>query len=363
MQTSQKRPTTRRGFTLVELMIVIAIIGVLVTILAVALGPILSKGPEMVTRNEINQLSIALESFKAQFGFYPPSLFVLCENQNDYGNTPLMQDSQYYLLKMFPRLSSNPNWTVNSPSNFIDWNQDGQRTGFKILTGDQCLVFFLGGIQSTTIVNGKPVHACNGFSTNPASPLPAAGATTYGPYFEFKSDRLVQCPRTGPLDSTDLAQRPDGSNGLYSYLDGYKQIVPAPPVDPKVTAPNFYAVYAYFSSGRKRNGYNAYPTSDCPFLPAYNGQSVAKPVAGVFPYEQALGNYHNPNTYQIISPGKDGIFGVGSPVPGAAALNPYGFYWTPDTAAKVVPACPATAGLGDGRDDITNFNATLLGKQ
>src|SRR5262249_20105509 len=95
MRTSQKRPTTRRGFTLVELMIVTAIIGVLVTIWAVALGPMLSTGPQMVTRNEINQLGIALENFKAQFGFYPPSFFVLCENQNDYGATPIMQDSKY----------------------------------------------------------------------------------------------------------------------------------------------------------------------------------------------------------------------------------------------------------------------------
>jgi prepilin-type N-terminal cleavage/methylation domain-containing protein len=366
MRTSLMRPSSRRGFTLVELMIVIAIIGVLVTILAVALGPILSKGPEMVTRNEINQLGIALESFKSQFGFYPPSILVLCENQHDYGTTPVMQDSQYYLLKMFPRLSSNPKWTGPSPgsggpaTNFIDWNQDQKYTGAMLLTGDQCLVFFLGGIQTgPSSVPPHPTRACNGFSTDQSQPIPAPGATTYGPYFEFKSDRLVECPRSAPSPLPADNQRPDGSNGYFSYLDGYKQIVPAPPLQSPLVAPNFYAVYAYFSAGRQRNGYNAYGIMHCPYLPAFNGQSLTKPVSGTFPYQQEAGKYHKPESYQIISPGKDGIFGAGSPAPG---LNSYGFYWTPDTA-KNVPGVPSTAGLGDGRDDITNFNSTLLGKQ
>jgi type II secretory pathway pseudopilin PulG len=351
----------------VELMIVIAIIGVLVTILAVALGPILSTGPAMVTRNDINQLGIALESFKSQFGFYPPSMLVLCENQNDYDNRPAWwQESKYYLLKMFPRLSSNPAWTGPAPANFIDWNQDGKYTGNLVLTGDQCLVFFLGGIQTTNPTTGA--KACNGFSTNPANPIPAGGATTYGPYFEFKSERLVMCPRTVKsqgFDSSNIEDR----NGYFSYQDGYKQIAPPPPR--QTSATDFYSVYAYFSSGRTRNGYNAHPIGDCPFLSALNPLFVTNPQAtplipGVFPYQQSAGNYHNPNTYQIISPGKDGIFGAGSPVPNQAALNPNGYYWTaaPNTpySPDKVPGVPSTAGLGDGRDDITNFNATLLGK-
>src|SRR5262245_45531568 len=130
MQASNKRPVGRRGFTLVELMIVIAIIGLLVAMLAAAVVYALQKGPEVSVRNDINQLGIALENFKAKYGSYPPSLFLLCENGNDYANATLtgtigtadpmfsatninlpmvqqlIRDSRSYLQQMFPRINS-----------------------------------------------------------------------------------------------------------------------------------------------------------------------------------------------------------------------------------------------------------------
>lgn len=350
MRNSLVRPAGRRGFTLIELMMVIAIIGVLVAILAVALGPIMNKGPEMVTRNDINQLGIALENFKNDFGFYPPSQMILCANCTAYSTSDLRaNDSKAYMLKMFPRIATL--WSTNG----VKWNPSSLPGDSPILSGDQCLVFFLGGIQTKDPTTG--VLQCNGFPRDPndfAKPPSQWTSTPYGPYFEFKSDRL-----------TDQISTRTGSTGFFSYMDGYKQ-----------KAPNgLPSVYAYFSSGKRRNGYNMYfpmgfTRGDCSSLTNVFDSAGNSPPLGPFPYEQSPNNFHNPNSFQIISAGKDGVFGAGSPVfnnatPPAAVFNLGGDLWTPDTAATWAASAKNKnpTGLGDGRDDITNFNATVLGKQ
>ena len=66
--TSTAHPPRRAGFTLIELLVVILIIVVLVALLSAGVFKLLDKGPEMQTRNEITQLSAALQAFKAKYG-------------------------------------------------------------------------------------------------------------------------------------------------------------------------------------------------------------------------------------------------------------------------------------------------------
>src|SRR5919202_1182232 len=141
MKLSQARRTPGYGFTLIELLVVISIIGVLMALLSAAVFRVLGKGPEVMTRQDISQLSQALESFKVKYGFYPPSRLKLCEKYTDYADTLFDKDSQFYLTKLAPRMVDT--WV----SRGIDWNQNGTyEVGTPvILEGDQCLVFFLGG--------------------------------------------------------------------------------------------------------------------------------------------------------------------------------------------------------------------------
>jgi hypothetical protein len=171
---------------------------------------------------------------------------------------------------------------LNWSSGKIDWS--GGDPGFKSakLEGDQCLVYFLNGPRG------------NGFSVNPTNPT-APGGPRVGPFFEFDENRLIQRVKGDPF---------------FSYQDGYRK-----------------NVYAYFATVRTKNNYRA----DCPSLK----------VAPYFKKGSVPVNYYNLNSFQIISAGKDGIFG-----PGGA--------WAPESAAKDVGP--------NGLDDLSNFHAEFLGK-
>jgi len=73
---------TDRGFTLVELMVVISIIGVLVMLLVptISAGQMIAR--KAATSSTIKRLGMGLETYKADFGEYPPSKV---ENWNGTG--------------------------------------------------------------------------------------------------------------------------------------------------------------------------------------------------------------------------------------------------------------------------------------
>jgi prepilin-type N-terminal cleavage/methylation domain-containing protein len=335
MKLTSARQGGRQGFTLVELLIVIAIIGLLVSLISAAVYKALGVSTRVRNQQEISQLAVAVESFKQKFGIYPPSRIILCEqlalyyaNNNPGSNqykSQLHQDSLNFLQQIWPRL----NWNYQNKPGLgsrwtgIDWNGDGQFTpGEFLLEGDQCLVFFLGGIPG----KGPSGPFCTGFSTNPENPAyhtVATGTEVVPPFFEFQSSRLVVLP--------NKARSPSH----YSYKDTYGM-----------------TPYAYFSSYKTRNGYNRFaliggkPSSDCATL-------------GVWPYAEALSpspRYQNPNTFQIISAGPDGQFGKGSDPTIATAL------WSPAIAGSTpATAGPTPATATAGADDQSNFYDSPLG--
>src|SRR5476651_2026488 len=69
------RPSTldpRQAFTLVELLVVLAIIGILAAFI-VTIGPAMTRTAYInKTRAEMAQLETAIDSYKAAYGFYPP---------------------------------------------------------------------------------------------------------------------------------------------------------------------------------------------------------------------------------------------------------------------------------------------------
>jgi prepilin-type N-terminal cleavage/methylation domain-containing protein len=329
----KKKNTNRHGFTLIELLVVVLIISILASLIGAAVVKAMGTGKQVRNRADISQLENALEAFKSRFGVYPPSRIKLSETWNYNISTPgIDADSVQILTRIFPRINT------SSP---VDWNGNGviqtpQQGGDYILEGDQCLVFFLGGIPGSSV----PLQ-CLGFSTNPTnpaySPPPGSPDDRIGPFLDFASNRLVLL-QPPPPQANQLSRSPLH----YSYLDTYgisdgqgKLLTGLP--------------YAYFSSNNRTNGYNRYSSSDCPML-------------GVWPYAeiQAPLKYWKANSFQIVAAGGDGVFGVGGVLQanGLPATT-----WTPATASTIYPQNDPNFGKrpNPGYDDQSNFTGSLLG--
>src|SRR5574344_463162 len=82
---SSKTSTVSRGFTIIELLIVIVIIGILVAITAVSYNGITKNAKDASLKSELKQISTSLELNKAKTGIYPTSLSA--------NNTPISDSS------------------------------------------------------------------------------------------------------------------------------------------------------------------------------------------------------------------------------------------------------------------------------
>jgi len=326
----------RGGFTLIEILVVVTIIAILMSLLIVAVSKAMITGKQAAAQADIRQLDVAVENFKSKFNVpYIPSRIRLCEKFGYYGPqsgwSQLDFDSVEYIQRIFPRIDL-AGWTTVG----IDWNGNGQidpvndpQTGLPlgdaILEGDQCLVFFLGGIPLNAA--GQPLN-CQGFSTSPANP--AAGTNDrIGPFYEgFTAGRLAKIP-PGALN-------PRRSPNYFSLLDTYSQgdgggniggiLGPAAP-------------YAYFSSYKTPGNYNRYGGSDCPVL-------------GLLPYIRT-NKYLNYSTHQIICAGLDHNF-----APGGNWIPGVGF-WGPMPFTNPTPPPPILQ--NSGFDDLSNFSDHKLG--
>ena len=94
----------RRGFTLVELLIVITIIGMLMGLLIVAVNRGLVRARQVQVTMQIDSLDQAMQNAKSQFGAYPPD----CSNFNtstaSAGTTFRQARLLAFFRKAFPKM-------------------------------------------------------------------------------------------------------------------------------------------------------------------------------------------------------------------------------------------------------------------
>ncbi|TWT58471.1 hypothetical protein KOR42_18460 [Thalassoglobus neptunius] len=329
----------RSAFTLVELVVVILVIGILMAFLFPAINQVITNSRVAQVTAEIKSLDSALAAFKSKYGISPPSRLRLYEEAAGWVNDTSLQarESKAYLRQIWPEMDFT--YAAAPTPGELDIDGDGtiraESDGPIVLTGAECLVFFLGGVCATEDSAGNPIRNADGslgtaaapakwaplgFSTDQTFPF-RRGGSRVAPFHEFDSARLVNVNDPTSQPGRNMPEYLDSLPGQvspYIYASSYdgrgynKDTMTNVYLDIDLGAPSF-----------------ASPTSI--YLSSDPDGSVNTDVSNDVPYQA--------NSYQIISPGFDNSYGVG------------GLY-DPDTGFD--------ANRGDEKDNITNFSSGVL---
>lgn len=346
-QSFQRKPGERRGFTIVEILVVIVIIAILAGLLAVALGPVLRRTNTFAIQQEMTQLEGAIDKFRTDYGFFPPSFKGIMTNQStgqtlDMSNNTDREIAVNNLLPYINRISPNHSELEVIPGTsatyFEVWFKEvGQNIDWS--SGED-LVFWLSGINKN-----KQYPLTAGFYDTNAN---AGGYTAFNTRyidvsgsgspplverdvrFDFSSDRL----RLGMNNRSAGYMQAAGENRPYLYLDAASY------------SPRNMAVVG-------SNGITDPAATDGAYVnPVVDGADVtideivrASPIAADWPSNWSAGQartlfeklYPNATSFQLISFGIDGE--AKTVVDANAPQNPN--KWT-----EVGP---------DGTDNVVNF--------
>lgn len=308
--TPPPRPKKRRGFTLLELMIVIVIVAILSGFLLTAVSGSIRRARIVGVKSEISQLESAISKFKASYGIEPPSSIRIFEAPAGWSTVATLPADEVIRVNSIATIRTIwPQYDFNSA---FDINGNGTTTDVINLTLGEALVFFLGGINgndapSSTAANNNVgnIGPCTGFSKNPVNPF-SRGGSREAPLFEFQTNRF-----------SDV----DG-DGFPEYRD---------------SLPNQTNPYLYYSAYDGR-GYQASELGAGGLSSIYMQANSTTAAAW------------KSNSHQLISPGYDALYG-------------YGGAYLPSDTNRLPPATSGSPTLAERipeADNITNFSDSVL---
>jgi prepilin-type N-terminal cleavage/methylation domain-containing protein len=339
-------PTRRAGFTLIELLIVIAIIAIIAALVTAAIMRTTATANEAGDVNDIKNLEEAVGKFYNKYNCYPPDKVKLCHFLADYNPSDpvygaLDKESIDILQTIWPQVfklavSASAPPPNNNPIPWAGFDASAKIiplpkhpiTGQNcvVLEGDQCLVFFLGGLQGTRGFTDSAVLPVHDYALLGSNTLITQKAERFAAY-NFPVGRL------GCYDPASGAVFPARYNNTpATALDGWMPMDQFPSFLDNFRMSNF----VYFSSNMKK-GYN------------YRFSRAIPGFGGVGPYFGAPGpdgkvKYVNPQTFQIICAGVDHLFG------------PLGGQWDNGVWLNAPAGAPET-----WKDNHANFFPNRLG--
>ena len=166
----------RSAFTLIELLIAIAIIALLAGLLLPAISKVRTFANRTTATSEMTQLAAACTKFQGDWGFYPPSSFTIPTNVNQPG---------YALLK-----SKYSRWTPTTDAMGNIIGTSILANAGETLCGNQCVVYFLRGPARAPWQAAATYADFSGWSHDgPYSPT-TTSTSAMGPYYTFATGRL-----------------------------------------------------------------------------------------------------------------------------------------------------------------------------
>ncbi len=298
-----RRHTRARGFTLVEMLVVIGIIGVLVGLLLPAVMSGINSARRAQIALEIAQLDQALQAYKNKFGDFPPSL----RGETGYNNF------LRHVRKCYPNIDSGH---LSLVSDAIWPNRKAMTPEYDTVRLDEgeALTFWLSRVDNDP---RQPFKALLGFTLSSRIVL-----------FEFDERRLV-------WDSADDAD----DDGTVKYNSAGDTV--------DVDYPSYRAPYSrdtcYIHIDARSYSYYG-NNSDSKYAAKAESGSLGytRPYAATATSTSVT--FVNPTTFQIICAGQDGAFGDDLPY---NAMNVGVNY-------KVFPN--GTRYYEDDKDNMTNFS-------
>lgn len=302
-----RRHPLRRGFTLVEMLVVVAIVGILMAILVPLAFTAYRRGKVTRIATELSQLEQAVTTYRDKYKDYPP----------DFGDTklglPFPQTTAYrHIIKVFPNIDPRELNMIACLAPQID--------------NAESLVFWLGGLSDDPRFpfsgKGGPIRIVAWPDTSDCTTLVVAANRDRNNQraFAFDDARLGNwlelSPGPGPLTGQALSTDEGKLHGAPNVNDAFPVYAPVGRTEPYVYFDSrTYSMNTGGAAFVSRYGLCAFPQNGVA-VPHRSNQRNPNPdptdpntaVDANFPATAFY--YVNRDSFQILSAGLDGNYGI-----------------------------------------------------